>query len=134
MNQEKNKICGISSTLLNEGKSTRLIEMRKKAVSMTAPVEDQHTDNLTVSDVLDKSTKEELLKARQFINQQLADALAKYPTNKQARFFKLRFGMDIEQLKELSIKEIYSVLGVKQNNKGKEWVAELDYFGRLLSK
>jgi hypothetical protein len=135
MNQENNKISGISSTLLSEGKSTRLMKMRKKSASIATPVEAEQTDKLTVLDALDKSTKEEFLKVRQIIDQQLAGVLEKYPVNKQARFFKIRFGMDIDQLKELSIKEIYSVLGVKQNNlSNKERITELDYFGRLLSK
>lgn len=133
MNQENFKICGTSSTLLSEGKSTRLMEMRKKTVSIIEePIEAQHIDEVAT---LDKPTKKELLQARQIVDQQLNDILGTYPPNKQAKFFKIRFGMDIDQLKGLSIKKIYSVLVIKQNKPGSlERIAGMDYFGRFLSK
>ncbi|MCK5829118.1 MAG: hypothetical protein KAH20_02330 [Methylococcales bacterium] len=135
MNQKENEVSGISSTLLSEGKSTRLMEMRKKAASVIAPAEDQLAVSMPMSDTLDTPTKEALLKARQMIDQQLIHILGKYPANKHAKFFKIRFNMDIDQLKKLSIKDIYSVINIKQNKQSSlDQVTGLDYFGRFLSK
>ncbi len=71
----------------------------------------------------------DLLLARKIIDENLESILNNYPVNKQAKFFKIRFGMSVDQLKELSIKDINSELGIKQKIVS---ITELDYFGRSI--
>ena len=129
MNKSNNKISITSTTVLSDGKSTRLMEMRRKAMGVATPEPTQQSDCVVE---LDKSVETELLKARQIIDQHLTDILNKYPVNKQSKFFEIRFGMRVEQLKNLSIKEICTVLAVKQKQpESMKRIADLDYNGRL---
>ena len=123
----------VSNTLLSEGKSTRLMALRKKAMGESVPSQSAKVELVEIEG-LDRTTRDEFLQIRRAIEQRLADILKKYPTNKQAGFFKIRFGMSVEQLKRLSIKEICSVIGLEQISfSGVSIVATLDYVGNVVA-
>lgn len=127
---QNNKAGATSVSLLSEGKSLRLMDLRRKAMGVAKSDEVQKVDALARINNLGKDLNKELLYARQIIDQNLSDILKNYPASKQKRFFKLRFGLSVEQLKNLSIYEICSVLGIKQKKlSNMPWLAELDYFG-----
>lgn len=125
----------VSNTLLSEGKSTRLMALRQKAMGSSAPVPEKiPKTELAELKGLDRATKDEFLQVRRAVDERLADILKKYPANKQARFFKIRFGMSVEQLKALSMKEICSVIELEQVSfSGVSVVATLDYFGKVVT-
>ncbi|MEE9339382.1 MAG: hypothetical protein V3U87_15005 [Methylococcaceae bacterium] len=124
MSQNNNKSSVTSTTLLVDGKSTRLRGMRVKAMG-----ESMSIDEATKVKKLDKVVMADLLRAREIIDNNLVDILSNYPVNKQAKLFKIRFGMSLDQLKALSIKDINLVLGIKQKI---VTIIDLDYFGRSI--
>lgn len=131
MPQNKNKPSAVSVKLLSERRSTRLKNISKKRSEAKKHFSFQHTNNLSTNSILNKTVKDELLCARNNIDHKLGDILNKFPVNKQSKFFSIRFGMSIEQLKELPIKNSYSVLRI--NNKIST-IANFNYFGQFISK
>lgn len=127
MSQNKSSVT--SSTLLSDGKSTRLRDLRIKAMGLAVPDETQGVDKAAKIKKLDKVVMEDLLRARKIIDENLVGILSNYPVNMQAKLFKIRFGMSVNQLKELSIKDINFVLGIKQKIMS---ITDLDYFGRSI--
>jgi hypothetical protein len=132
---QNNKTEALSHTLLGEGKSTRLMELREKVMATPEPViEFQPANEKAEFDGLDKVTKEALVQIRGLIDQRITEIVGRYPVNKQGRFFKIRFGLEVEQLKILSIKEICSVIGLEQKSCRHISIAGLDYFGNVVTK
>ncbi|WP_305907302.1 hypothetical protein Q9L42_016625 [Methylomarinum sp. Ch1-1] len=119
-----------SHSLLDQGKSTRLLQMRRKALG----IEGQETSVPKDHVVREKAVEAELTLARKMIDQRLKQILSAYPADKQRRFFRIRFGLSPEQLKELPIKDILTLLKLKQNRLAdmKE-IVDLDYNGRPTS-
>jgi hypothetical protein len=82
----------------------------------------------------DKKISPELLLARQLIDQRLAERLASLPVGKQQGLFKIRYGMTPEQLKQLTLKQIFSKLEInpaqiKQLSTNPQSIWELNYNG-----
>ncbi len=121
----KEKMCiqEVSPTLLQQGKSKRLAAIRDKVGGLSKEA---------VNPQRKATPPTALEQARQPIDQALRDWLARYPPAKKQRFFKIRFGMDIEQLKQLPIREIYRRLGIRE--RAPEKIAQLDYNGRPVFK
>ncbi len=94
-------------------KSSRLLAMRA-SVSGTKP---EAVVEKPAPIQLDKNQKfsPELLMARQLIDQRLAELLNKLPDGKQQRLFKIRYGFEPEQLKQQSLKQIFSKLEISSN-------------------
>lgn len=100
-----------SSTLLASGKSSRLREMRNKNLNLSASTitNDQKPAQANLKDKI----QPELLLAQQLIDQQLAKILAGLPAGKQQSLFKIRYGMDLETLKQQPIHQIVKLLKIK---------------------
>ncbi|MCF6204410.1 MAG: hypothetical protein L3J59_12220 [Methylococcaceae bacterium] len=129
MSQNNNKSNVTSTTLVIDGKSTRLRDMRVKAMGESMSAETQVIDGDARIKKLDKVVMADLLRARKVIDENLESILSNYPINKQAKLFKIRFGMSVDQLKELSIKDINLLLGIKHKIVS---ITALDYFGRSI--
>lgn len=100
-----------SSTLLASGKSSRLREMRNKNLNLSAPTitNDQKPAQANLKDQI----QPELLLAQQLIDQQLAEILAGLPAGKQRSLFKIRYGMDLDALKQQPIHHIVKLLKIR---------------------
>jgi len=121
--KEKIRIQELSPTLLQQGKSKRLAAIRDKVSGQSKEA---------IKPQRKASPPTALEQAQQHIDQALRDWLARYPPAKKNRFFKIRFGMDIEQLKQLPIQEIYQRLAIAEH--APEKIAKLDYNGRPVFK
>ncbi len=96
-----------SSTLLASGKSSRLLEMRNKSLN-PEPCK-------AVREVVtpDSNTQDSaLFIARQIIDRQLNAILSALPAGKQRSLFKIRYGIELEQLKQQPIKQIIRLLKI----------------------
>lgn len=100
-----------SSTLLASGKSSRLREMRNKNLNLSASTitNDQKPAQANLKDQI----QPELLLAQQLIDQQLAEILAGLPAGKQRSLFKIRYGIDLDTLKQQPIHRIIQLLKIK---------------------
>lgn len=100
-------------SLLASGKSSRLLEMRKKSRQASA-------DNLIAENGIarpaSKSARNDanpqLLLAQQLIDQRLAEILAGFPAGRQRSLFKIRYGIDPENLKQQPIQYIVKLLNI----------------------
>lgn len=73
----------------------------------------------------------ELALARQLLDQRLQEILATLPAGKQLRLFKIRFGYEPEQIKQLSFKQAFKVLQIShQMPTNSQRIAELNYNGQ----
>lgn len=132
--KESEQRSGVSSTsvsLLSEGKSKRLLQMRQKAMGK---IDQQSVPAETPETALNQTADKELHQIKQLIDRRLQELMAEFPPNKRRRFFKIRYGMTLDQLKLLPIREILAVLKLKQIQSAcMKRVADLDYNGRPTS-
>jgi hypothetical protein len=120
------------SLLVNPGKSSRLQEMRQRAATANQPAPAPTQPSFQAKD---GDLSPELALARDLIDQRLNEILATLPVGKQRSLFKIRFGMDPEQIKALAIKQIFALLEINHpqfNNlsANMKQVADLNYNGR----
>lgn len=113
MENSGNQIVSVSGDLLVQpGKSSRLLEMRNKAMQAVNPAPFQ-TAGIANDGNLNLSFSPELMLARQLIDQKLAEILASLPVGKQKRMFKIRFGIDLDLIRELPIKRVLSLMKIQ---------------------
>ena len=106
-------------------KSSRLQALREQASKQAASVTTPDASRLK-SD----SGDSDLLVARQLLDQRLQTLLASMPAGKQNRLFKIRFGYEPEQIKQLSLKQAFKVLQISHQLPTKsQRIAELNYNG-----
>ena len=111
MDQTAKKTAGVSSaTVVNLGKSSRLQAMRDKAVV----AETRAQPGPPANRIDDSGLSPELLLARRMIDQRLAEIWAKLPAGKQNSLFKLRYGVDLEQVRNLPIKRLVKLLQIQE--------------------
>jgi hypothetical protein len=120
------------SLLVNPGKSSRLQEMRQRTAMANPPAPKPTQANVKAKD---ENFSPELALARDLIDQRLTEILAALPVGKQRRLFKIRFGMEPEEIKALPIKQVFVLLEVKHpqfNNlsANMKQVADLNYNGQ----
>lgn len=122
----------LGTSLLTEGKSTRLLQMRQKAMGLAA---ERVVQCETTLDMKQDETKDtELARARQIIDHRLQAILSRFPADKKQNFFRIRYGATPEKLKELPISEIFNLLQLQQNpSVNMKHIADLDYNGRPIS-
>ena len=113
-------------------KSSRLQAMRAAAIGTKPEAAPVKAVQIAVSN--DKKLSPELLLARQLIDQRLAELVANLPVGKQQGLFKIRFGMTPEQIKQLTLKQIFSKLAInpaqiKQLSTNPQAIWELNYNG-----
>ncbi|MBS4051667.1 MAG: hypothetical protein KGZ69_10740 [Methylomonas sp.] len=123
-----------STTLLASGKSSRLQAMRQKSMH-SSPADP--TATRTIDKSADKNADPQLLLARQLIDQRLAEILAGFPAGRQCSLFKIRYGIDPENLKQQPIRHIAKLLKIRHplftNPRGDmKNIMELPYNGRQL--
>jgi len=97
------------SLLVSPGKSTRLQEMRQRAATANQPAPAPTQPTLQAKD---ESLSPELALARKLIDQRLSEILTTLPAGKQRSLFKIRFGMEPDKIKELPIKQIFTLLTI----------------------
>lgn len=103
-----------STSLLASGKSSRLLEMRKKSMQT-------HSSDATAANgcehsatrPADKDADPQLVLARQLIDRRIAEILADFPAGRQRSLFKIRYGTDPENLKQQPIHAIAKLLNIK---------------------
>lgn len=100
-----------SSTLLSSGKSSRLREMHHKSLNLSVPT--NANDQKPAQSNLKDKIQPELLLAQQLIDQHLADILAGLPTGKQRSLFRIRYGENLDTLKQLPIHRIVKLLNIQ---------------------
>jgi hypothetical protein len=120
------------SLLVNPGQSSRLQEMRQRAATANQPAPAPTQPTLQAKD---ENLSPELALARQLIDQRLSEIVTALPVGKQRRLFKIRFGMEPEQIKALAIKQIFALLEIRHpqfNNlaANMKQIADLNYNGR----
>ncbi len=126
------KISFVSTDLLSEGKSSRLMAIRKKISGADDTKTELNDDSKDDSIDLNMEVKAEWMRARAVIDHVLAEIMKNYPPDKRARFFAIRFGMSIDQLKQHSIKDIFSLLAIREKEGvNMKMIANLDYNGRF---
>ncbi|MFM8341259.1 MAG: hypothetical protein ACKN9F_03465 [Methylomonas sp.] len=113
-------------------KSSRLMAMR---ASVTGAKADAVVEKpLSIQPDKNPKFSPELLQARYLIDQRLAELLNRLPDGKQQRLFKIRYGFEPEQLKQQSLKQIFSKLEInpapiKQFSTNHQSLWELNYNG-----
>lgn len=91
--------------------SSRLRQMREKALGATAPSPAPQTSKPETSPN-DAKLSPELLLARRLIDQRLAELLATLPAGKQNSLFRIRFGLELSQIKALPIRQVFGKLKI----------------------
>ncbi len=93
-------------------KSSRLQALREQAQAGT----DNSGDPLpaTQQQARDQSGLDaDLLQVRQLIEQRLAEIMAVLPQGRQRRLFKIRFGVELDEIKQLPIKRVVKLLNLE---------------------
>lgn len=114
--------------LVAGGKSSRLQQMREKSqtpqtpspvIEPTLPT-NHHPTQLPPA----------LRLAREKIDHRLAQILNHLPAGKQQSLFRIRYGVDLEQLKQLPIKRILTLLQIQSDKLNDiKHIGDLDYDG-----
>ncbi len=118
--KEKVRVQTFNPNLLQQGKSKRLAAIRQKAGAVAGMGQNHRQAK--------QRPEPELAKAQKKIDQAIEQWLLRYPPAKKQRFFQIRFGLSIEQLKQLPLQEIYRKLELPEQ--APEKIAKLDYNGR----
>jgi hypothetical protein len=85
---------------------------------------------------MDLKLSPELLLARLAIDQRLTEIMAMLPPGKQRRFFKIRYGVEFEQISTLPLKRVFKLLEItlpanQQPATVMKKITELNYNGGL---
>jgi hypothetical protein len=120
------------SLLVNPGQSSRLQAMRQRAATANQPAPAPTKADVKTKD---ENLSPELALARRLIDERLNEILSALPVGKQRRLFKIRFGMEPEEIKALPIKQVFALLEIKHpqfNNlsANMKQVADLNYNGQ----
>lgn len=100
-----------SSLLVGAGKSTRLDAMRKKISLNGGDTVFNATDNKQqMRNDLTPAAKEALMQANVDIEERMSKILKAYPAGKTNTFFKLKYGVEIQKLNELSLTKVFEIL------------------------
>jgi len=123
------------SLLISPGKSSRLQEMRERAAAAQRPAPAPAPAPAGKALASDEGFSPELALARQLIDQALTNILAVLPAGKQGRLFKIRFGMEADQIKELPIEQSFKLLKIdhpqfNSRSTNMKRIGDLNYNGR----
>lgn len=111
-----------SHLLVARGKSSRLDAIRKKAGLAGKPTDlEEKQSQLVIGKGLNQATKEALQQASVLIEDKLNTLMAAYPTGKKNAFFKIKYGVEIEKVKEMSVQDIFKLLKL-ENKKIKHFL------------
>lgn len=101
-------------TLLASGKSSRLLDMRKKSMQAQQSADSTAANglDLTATQSAHKDINPQLLLAQQLIDRRIAEILANFPAGRQRSLFKIRYGVDPDNLKQQPIHQIFKLLKI----------------------
>ncbi|MGR9116485.1 MAG: hypothetical protein ACU85E_12025 [Gammaproteobacteria bacterium] len=119
-----------SEHLIPPGKSKRLAAMRQRAQNPAMPSKDEFnaTEVVASSSSMSVDAVSALSVARARILQQIEQIKMRYPPGKQNKLFALRYG-EAEQIKRMSIKEIFALFEIADDIKNFNLIQHLDYHG-----
>ena len=100
-----------NGVMVGFAQSSRLREMREKAQGAAVPSPAPRTTPPEASPN-DAKLSPELRLARRLIDQRLAELLATLPAGKQNSLFRIRFGMELSQIKTLPIRQVFGKLKI----------------------
>ncbi len=103
---QKSPVSPSGVSLVTPGKSSRLQAMRDKTVTADAVEQARSTTEAALM------FSPELLLARLAIDQRLTEIMVMLPPGKQRRLFKIRYGVELEQISNLPIKHVCKVLDI----------------------
>lgn len=118
--------------LVAVGKSSRLQAMRNQQM---ANVQENLAFTRKSVTIAAQSVSPQLQLAQQVIDQQLAQLLAGLPAGKQQRLFKIRFGVELAEIKSLPLIQVVKLLDIRHPElqsllKSMPQIAELNYNGK----
>ena len=93
-------------SLLTPSKSSRLQAMRDKTATAET-VDHEHSATAATLPI-----SPELVQARRAIDQRLMEIMARLPPGKQRRLFKIRYGVEPDQIKTLPLKNVLKLLEI----------------------
>jgi len=103
MTEAKHSDTAASPAQLNLVNSSRLQSLRKQSLA-------SETDNKQPSTKPNPQEDAESIRLRNQVNQRLAEILAKLPAGKQRSLFKIRFGVEIDELQQMPAKQAAAIL------------------------
>jgi len=105
-----------SQLLVSAGKSSRLDAIRKKAgLGVTPPGLEKKQSQLIIAKGLNQATKEALQQASVLIEDKIHTLMTAYPAGKKNAFFKIKYGVEVERVKEMPVQGIFKLLKLEDN-------------------
>lgn len=132
---EENKTTSVSGAMLvGTKKSSRLAAMRAKvlgAENLQTPVK---KDQKLWATGLKAETKSALEQAEKLIDAKVATVLSTYPKGKVNTFFKLKYGVKVDEINPMPRKDVFRLLGL-ESAKVKQFrlIENLDYNGNIIN-
>ena len=112
--KENKKISVNSNVLVGSGKSSRLAALSKKASGHKNIIGlGDNNSQYKFSVGLKLETEMALQQAIKMIEEKVTFILNGYPMGKKSKFFKLKYGVDIEKIKEMTMKDVFVMLGLE---------------------
>lgn len=114
-----------SAVLVGAGKSKRLDALRNK-VSLNmdkAPFRVTQKSQEKIENELSQFANEALEQAKHAIEERISKILNAYPPGKSKTFFKLKYGVDVQMVKRLSLRKVFDILTLNDS--------EIKYFKKI---
>ncbi len=126
--KENNKVIVSNSLLVGAGKSSRLAAIRDKAQQQSIDINKQPRQ---FSKQLKLENKAALQHAVNLIEQRMAEILRAYPVGKKNTFFKIKYGIKVDEIRKMSIKQDFHLLQLNSIDIHKFHLIEnLDFSGK----
>ncbi len=107
--KENNNPAVNSQLLVAEGKSSRLTAIRNKTQGQKNKLNEKNSPSQLSSD-LKPEQKQSLQLAIKIIEDKVDCILNSYPGGKRKTFFKLKYSVDVLQIRQLAIKDVFVIL------------------------
>lgn len=111
---KNSKVVASSSVLLVTGKSSRLAAIGQK--QHLANSLNSHERSSSTSTELKPEVKLVLAQAVKLVEQKMTGLIKTYPPAKKKCFFKLKYGVQLEDINKMAIKEVFHLLQIKSAN------------------
>ena len=126
------KVSISSHPLVSSQKSSRLAAMRNK-------VEDKFVvkgnNQSQVGSGLKPELKVILNQAITIINEKLTTIIKSYPAGKKNTFFKLKFGISVEKVKEMSLKSVFDLLNLDSSKiRNFQQIEKMNCYGKIIQE
>lgn len=112
--KEKNKVLINSHVLVGVGKSSRLAALTNKAMGQKNVTglgnnKSQHQFVAGLKPEIELALQQSI----KLIEEKVSFILNGYPMGKKSTFFKLKYGVDLEKIKEMAMKDVFALLGLE---------------------